>query len=81
MQEVADLATHLDVACSRCERRGRYSTARLVEQYGGDYAMTDLGADLANCPNRRAPVYKRCDVYYPGLTELFYGPPKTKESS
>ena len=53
--EVAARATHLDVACTRCSRRGRYRLARLVEQFGGDYAMTDLGAELANCPSRARP--------------------------
>jgi hypothetical protein len=44
--------------------------AKLVSQYGPDYAMTDLGKELANCPNRDAPVYQRCDVYFPGLVQI-----------
>lgn len=66
--DVAARATHLDVACTRCSRRGRYRVARLVEQFGGDYSMTNLGAELANCPNRNATTYgERCDVLFPGL--------------
>jgi hypothetical protein len=30
--------------------------------------MTDLGAGLANCPNRRSSAHgERCDVFFPGL--------------
>jgi hypothetical protein len=68
--DVAARATHLDVACSRCERRGRYQLARLVQSYGRDFSMTDLGAELADCPRRNAPAHERCDVFFPGLPAL-----------
>jgi hypothetical protein len=48
--------------------------ARLVEQFGGDYAMTDLGAELANCPSRSATAHgERCDVYFPCLPAILDG--------
>lgn len=71
LAEVAAKATHLDVACTRCDRRGRYLLARLVAHLGPDYPMTDLGAELANCPNRNATSHAaRCDVYFPGLVAI-----------
>jgi hypothetical protein len=71
LADVAAKATHIDVACSRCDRRGRYRLTRLVEQFGGDYPMTDLGAELANCPNRNATAHaERCDVFFPRLPAI-----------
>src|SRR5437868_1376599 len=32
----------LDVACHRCERRGRVSLARLIEEHGADTGSPDL---------------------------------------
>ena len=32
--EVADRLPMLDVACSKCDRRGRLNVAKLVEQHG-----------------------------------------------
>lgn len=70
LQDVAERATELEVVCSRCDRRGKYQTARLVEKLGPDFPMTELGQRLANCPKKTAPVYERCDIYFPGLAEL-----------
>lgn len=72
--EVAARASHIDVACSRCDRRGRYQLARLVEALGDDFPMTDLGAELANCPRRGATAHnERCDVFFPGLRTIMDG--------
>ena len=72
--DVAARADHIEVACSRCERRGRYQLARLVATLGAGFPMTDLGAQLADCPRRTAVVPgERCDVYFPGLGLLMYG--------
>ncbi len=71
LQQVADRLAQLNVACSRCDRKGRYSTARLVQQYGPEFAMTDLKNELTNCPMRDANGYQRCDVFFPGLGEAF----------
>jgi hypothetical protein len=82
--EVAARASHLDVACSRCERRGRYQLARLLEALGADFQMTNLGVELADCPRRNAAIHnERCDVYFPGLTSLIYGedPARDPESA
>ena len=33
----------LDIACHRCERRGRVSLARLIEEHGADTGLPDYG--------------------------------------
>lgn len=72
--DVAARASHIEVACSRCERRGRYQVAKLVETLGPEFPMTDLGAELASCPHRGASAHhERCDVFFPGLRKLMYG--------
>jgi hypothetical protein len=71
--DVAARARYLDVACSRCERRGRYALARLVANLGADFPMTSLASHLADCPRRAAAHGQRCDVFYPGLGKLMDG--------
>lgn len=72
--DVAARASHIEVACSRCDRRGRYLLARLVQTYGPDFPMTNLGGELANCPRRSATAHhERCDVFFPGLGKLMAG--------
>ncbi len=72
---LADLrpeVAHLDVACSRCDRRGRLSVARLIEQHGPGATLRDAVTGInAECPNREAhAVMERCDIYFPGLGGL-----------
>jgi hypothetical protein len=81
--EVAERASHIDVACSRCDRKGRYRLAKLVAEFGPEFQMTNLGAELASCPRRGAAVnQKRCDIYYPGLVKIMSDdePPPSLES-
>jgi hypothetical protein len=51
---LADIAAKTDrlvVACSRCERRCRYSLARLIAKYGPDKSGVELLRELsADCP-------------------------------
>jgi hypothetical protein len=36
--------------------------------------MTDLAAEIADCPRRGLSAWsERCDVYFPGLAELMGG--------
>ncbi|KAK45409.1 hypothetical protein BG58_17700 [Caballeronia jiangsuensis] len=72
--DVAAKASHLDIACSRCGRRGKYQLARLVARLGPDFPMTDLASQLTDCPNRGASSHaERCDVYFPGLVAILHG--------
>src|SRR5947199_5819237 len=50
--ELEGKLTMLDVACHRCERCGRVSLARLIEDHGADMGLPDLWESLAgDCPN------------------------------
>ena len=40
--ELQGKLTMLDIACHRCERRGRVSLARLIEEHGADTGLPDL---------------------------------------
>ena len=75
LTRLADLlphVTHLGIACPRCDRRGRVSVARLVEQHGVGAGLRDaIGAINADCPKVTAQgVMDRCEVYFPGLDRL-----------
>jgi hypothetical protein len=55
----------LSVVCGPCGRRGRYSVARLMEQYGGDAKLTDLLHTLADCPKASsASIHDRCKAVF-----------------
>ena len=62
---LADLRTPtLSIECQPCGRRGRYSVAKLIEQYG-DVKLPDLRHVLANCPKAHSQsIHDRCRVRY-----------------
>jgi hypothetical protein len=62
---LADFRTEtLSIECEPCGRRGRYSVARLIEQYG-DAKLPDLRHILANCPKTGSQsIHDRCRVRY-----------------
>jgi hypothetical protein len=62
----------LDVACNRCDRRGRLNTSRLLAEYGPDLPMPDLRRIIAaDCPRMIAgSVHDVCGVHFPGLLQL-----------
>ena len=70
--DLAGKVTTLEIACRRCDRRGRLSVARLIEQYG-DMRLPELCEALAGyCPKRESvSVGERCSVYYPQLLRLW----------
>jgi len=57
-----------DVACRKCDRRGKYSLAKLIEQHGPDkmipWWLEEISAD---CPKRdlinRHDYYDLCGVH------------------
>ena len=67
--DVAGKLAMLDVACSKCDRRGRLSVAKLIVERGADMRLPDLREILAgDCPRvRSASVVDRCGVHYPQL--------------
>ncbi len=71
--QVAGRTAALEVACRRCDRRGRYGVAGLVARHGAGMPMPALRRVLAgDCPRREARnVYDLCDVHFPELPKLF----------
>jgi hypothetical protein len=55
------------LACTKCERRGLYSKATLIEHFGPDKNMVELRLELAaGCPKIAAnKIMDLCGVYYP----------------
>jgi hypothetical protein len=72
---LADIAAKTDglvVACSRCDRRGRCSLAKLIAQHGPDKPGPELLRELSpDCPRRGSTSwYERCDPHCPELAAL-----------
>ena len=63
----------LDIACHRCERSGRVSLARLIDEHGADTGLPDLWESLAgDCQHAHTTALNnRCAIYYPQLPPLF----------
>ncbi len=61
----------LEVRCTKCDRRGRYRTATVVERYGAGFAGPDLRDRLsADCEKHDVAEYERCDLYFPGMLDV-----------
>jgi hypothetical protein len=71
--EIAARTSMLQVACSRCERRGRYRRDNLIAPHGADAGVRVIVPELtADCPQRgSAALMERCDVLFPELSTLF----------
>jgi hypothetical protein len=70
----------LEIRCHRCERHGRVSLARLIEEHGADMGLPDMWEALAvDCEHARSTaLHNRCAIYYPQLPGLFLGNPDTQ---
>ena len=70
--DLAGRITLLEIACRRCERRGRLRVDQLLERHG-DMGLPELGDVLrSDCPQREAAaIGERCSVYYPQLLRLW----------
>ena len=66
--DLIDRIAMLEVACSRCERRGRLQVDRLIERHG-DMELPELGRVLAGDCRKAAAVSisDRCDIFFPKL--------------
>jgi hypothetical protein len=70
--DIADWLPMLEVACSRCERRGWLSVAKLIERHGADAQPTNLRTVLAgDCPRIGGAIYEQCGMHYPQLVRLW----------
>ena len=70
-RSLADIAAHLDlleVRCSRCDRHGVLSIARLIDQHGAATKLPDLRQHfVGDCEKADSPEFERCDIYFPQL--------------
>ncbi|MFL5280949.1 MAG: hypothetical protein ACJ8AW_08095 [Rhodopila sp.] len=71
--DVAAKFTILEVACRRCDRRGRLRVDRLIDQHGADMGLPEMGDILrGDCPKRESALTsERCSLYYPQLLRLW----------
>lgn len=67
LAEASTKGPMLNVACSRCPRRGRYSLARLITEHGPDTPVRHAVAHVnADCPRREDQQLRdRCDIWFP----------------
>jgi hypothetical protein len=70
----------LEIRCTRCDRSGRLTVARLIANHGADMGMPDLAVLLAaNCPRANATSPgDRCFVVFPQLLDLPTARPAAK---
>ncbi len=71
--QVAARLSVLDVACNRCDRRGRLRIDRLLTEHGPDLPMPDLRRIIAaDCPRMIAGhAHDVCGAHFPSLVGLF----------
>ena len=67
---IIDTITMIEVACDRCERRGRLRVTRLIAQHGAEMGLPELRHILASdCPRAGAvSLYDQCGIHYPQLS-------------
>jgi hypothetical protein len=65
--------TMLEIACSKCDRRGLMRLDRLIEEHEAGIELPVLGQLLAgDCPRARSTsINDRCGVNFPQLPDLF----------
>ena len=72
--DLEDKLEVLQVACRKCDRRGQYPVARLIERYGRDAKLVDWKDQItADCPRRanaRVVVTDQCGAHFPDLLRL-----------
>jgi hypothetical protein len=57
----------LEVACGKCERRGSYRVASLMDRHGDVGLPHLLALVAADCPRRiENRPYDQCAAFYPG---------------
>jgi hypothetical protein len=64
--------THLEIACPKCDRLGRYSVRRLALQYGREGKLTDwINLMTRDCPRKNSPgLADPCGAQCPDLLKL-----------
>ena len=61
----------LRVECTKCDRKGRYSVAKLIEKHGRKGNMMKWKEQLnGDCPKRDGRPHDRCDLVMPDLPKV-----------
>ena len=70
---VAERTPSLAIACSRCDRAGRYYLDTLIARHGPDLKIPQLLDVLSvDCPKRKSQsATDLCKIHCPRLAELF----------
>jgi hypothetical protein len=73
LADVAERTAVLAIACTRCDRAGKYSMDTLIDRYGLAFGVPALLRLLsADCPKRRSlSASDLCGVHCPELSALF----------
>jgi hypothetical protein len=71
--EVAARTNELAIACSKCDRTGRYRLEPLIQRYGRQFAISDLLRTLSvGCPMwESVDPCALCGINCPDLARLF----------
>jgi hypothetical protein len=71
--DVAEHVTGLTVACTRCERVGRYSLHILMARHGENFGIPKLLRILSkDCPKKKSlTAHDLCGVHCPQLPGFF----------
>jgi hypothetical protein len=70
--EIAGQIAMLEVACAKCDRKGRYRLSRLIAEQGADRGIPDWLETLRrSCPRHQGGgVHDRCGAHCPQLLDL-----------
>jgi hypothetical protein len=73
LDQVATHTAVLAVACSGCDRAGRYGLDTLIADHGPDFGIPELLRLLSDdCPKRQSlSAYDLCGIHCPDLTAFF----------
>jgi hypothetical protein len=73
--EAAEHTAVLVVACTRCDRAGKYRLDTLIARHGEDFGISELLRLLSDdCPKRKSiTVYDLCGVHCPQFPAFFLG--------
>lgn len=69
--QIASRLDRLEIACTKCGRKGSYAVQGLIDRHGPDLGLPDLAAMLsADCEHRGGLAYDQCHVLFTNLTDL-----------
>jgi len=73
LADIAGRLATLEVACNRCDRRGRLHTDRLLAEHGPALPIPELRRIVAaDCAKMQAErMHDVCGVHFPELSRLF----------